>query len=320
VVNGVVRSASGSGSLQNAVVGPGVPGSPKRRSMMRSLRTVLALVVLTSVGVTLPADEETKKDRKGARERLVEKLQDLSLTEEQEASIAKIRKEYGPKVAKAGKEVAALVKAEVGKIREVLTERQKEKLSTLKTRARSFRKSSLAEGLAHLRRLELTEDEAAKLAEIAKEYRPRIGKAMTKLKGLLSDEQNKARLEALKEGKKRSEVIESLKLTDDQKEKVAAVGKELLAVVREELQKIADVLTAEEKAQLRKLAEEKGEHARDWLAHKIAEFKELALTDQQRARIAAIRNEYRPKIHKAGNQARAAAREELAELLAVFKE
>ena len=43
---------------------------------------------------------------------------------------------------------------------------------------------------------------------------------MEGLQGLLTDDQKKAREEALKAGKKRREVLESLKLTDEQKEKV----------------------------------------------------------------------------------------------------
>jgi Spy/CpxP family protein refolding chaperone len=281
---------------------------------------MLALVVLTSVGVTLRAEDEPKKDRKGVRERLAERIQDLTLTEEQETKIAKIRKEYGPKISKSGKDIAALVKEEVGKIRDALTEKQKEKLATLKALPRALKEEGLAGGLARLRHLDLTEGEVDKIGEILKEYRPKIGKVMTKLEGLLSDEQNKARLAALKDGKKRKEIIGSLKLTDDQKEKVAAIGKELIPILREELQKIADVLTVEEKAKLRKLAEEKWEHVRDGLAHQIAEFKELALTDEQKTTIADIRNKYRPRIHEAGNKLRASVREELADIIAIFKD
>ena len=54
------------------------------------------------------------------------------------------------------------------------------------------------------------------------------------MEGLLSDEQKKAREEGLKAGKKRREVLASLKLTDEQKEKVEAVAKEVGTLVREE--------------------------------------------------------------------------------------
>ena len=68
----------------------------------------------------------------------------------------------------------------------------------------------------------------AKIAEIRKEYRPKIEKAREgACKGILTDDQKKAREEALKAGKKRKEVVESLKLTDEQKEKVQTVGKEV---------------------------------------------------------------------------------------------
>jgi hypothetical protein len=117
-----------------------VASSKLRRSAIRSLSGMLALVVLLSIGTTLNADEETKKVRKGgARDRLVERFQDLNLTDDQEAKIAKIRKEYGPKVAKAGKNLAALVKEEVEKIRDELTMEQKEKLAKLKELPRTLK-------------------------------------------------------------------------------------------------------------------------------------------------------------------------------------
>jgi hypothetical protein len=55
----------------------------------------------------------------------------------------------------------------------------------------------------------------------------------TELEGLLSDAQKKAREEGVKGGKKRKEILESMKLTDDQKQKVAAVGRWLVALLKE---------------------------------------------------------------------------------------
>ena len=131
--------------------------------------------------------------------------------------------------------------------------------------------------------------------------------------------QKKAREESLKAGKKRKEILESLQLTDDQKQKVAAVAKELGDLVREEAEKVSDVLTASQKEQLQEGKSERREHVRDRMAHRIANLKDLNLTDEQKTKLADIRKEYRPKVHDAGNKARAAVREEIEMIVAVLK-
>jgi hypothetical protein len=47
------------------------------------------------------------------------------------------------------------------------------------------------------------------------------------------------------------------------------------------------------------------------VAHSIVNCKELGLTDEQNSKIASIRDEYRPKVHEAGNKLRSAIRGEL---------
>ena len=84
-----------------------------------------------SVCSALSAAAEEKADPK-AEGGLLERIQDLNLTDEQEAKIADIRKEYRPKVQEAAKELAGIVKEEVEKVRAVLT--------------RSRRRSSPTEG------------------------------------------------------------------------------------------------------------------------------------------------------------------------------
>jgi Spy/CpxP family protein refolding chaperone len=142
---------------------------------------------------------------------------------------------------------------------------------------------------------------------------------MKDLQGLLTDDQNKARQEALTAGKKNREVLEALKLTGDQKEKVQAVGKEVATLVREEMEKIRDVLSAEQNEKLTDLKEERKERVRDRMAHRIAEHKELNLTEDQKTKIADVRKEYRPKVHEAGNKHRGAVREEVEAIVAVIK-
>jgi Spy/CpxP family protein refolding chaperone len=142
---------------------------------------------------------------------------------------------------------------------------------------------------------------------------------MKSLEGLLSDEQKKAREDGVKAGKKRKEILESFKLTDDQKEKVTAVAKELGALVREEAEKVRDVLSASQKEELQEIKDERKEHVRDRRAHRVANLKDLNLTDEQKTKLADIRKEFRPKIQEAGNKLRSGVREEIEMIVAALK-
>src|SRR5262249_28497656 len=186
-----------------------------------------------------------------------------NLTDEQEAKIADIMKDFRTKNADAVKELTSTVKEELEKVSAVLTPEQKTKLESLKEERKQAREECLAHRIAHLKELDLTDDEMTKIGEIRSEFRPKIVKAAKALEGLLTDDQKKAREEGLKAGKKRKEILESFKLTDEQKEKVANVGKELGALVREESEKIRDVLTAGQKEQLQELKDERKEQVRD---------------------------------------------------------
>jgi Spy/CpxP family protein refolding chaperone len=90
--------------------------------------------------------------------------------------------------------------------------------------------------------------------------------------------------------------------------------------VRDEAEKVRDVLAASQKEQLLELKDERKEHARDRMAHHITNLKDLNLTDEQKSKLADIRKEYRPRIHEAGNRVRAAIREEMEMILAVIKQ
>ena len=288
------------------------------------MRNLSALVTLTMAMLVCqkfaPAQEQKREDREGVRERLAARMADLQLTDEQDTKIAEIRKECRPKVKAAAEELAAVVKEEVEKVRALLTSQQKEKLETLKEEREERRFEGVAERLAHLRDIDLTDAEIAQIGEIREEYRPKIEKVMKELTALLTDEQKKAREEGLKSGKSRREIRESLNLNDEQKAKVEAIGKELVAVVRDELEKINSLLTAEQQEKLPELKEERKERVRDRWAHRIANLADLNLTDEQKTKIAEIRQEYRPKVHEAGNQLRAAVRKEVAQILAVVKD
>jgi Spy/CpxP family protein refolding chaperone len=278
---------------------------------MRALIAVLTVaVVLWAPGKLFADDAPTGQ---------VERLQDLKLTDEQEAKIAEIVKECRPKVQEAAKELRAAVREELEKIDAHLTPEQKVKVKAHREERKEHRAEGLAERLAHLEELHLTDAELAKMKELREEYRPKVHKALEGLRGLLTEEQRKAREEALKAGKNRREVLAALNLTDEQKEKVAAAGKEIHELVREHMEKVHDLLTDSQKEKLAEFNEERRDRARDRIAHMIMNSQDLNLTDEQKAKIMAIRKEYRPKVHEAGNKLRAAVREEMAKIVAVIK-
>ena len=124
------------------------------------------------------------------------------------------------------------------------------------------------------------------------------------MQGLLTDDQNKARQEALRAGKRRREILEALKLTDEQKQKVQAIGREVATLARERMEKLRDVVSAGQKEELQ---------------HPIANLKYLNLTEDQKAQIADIRKGYRPKVQEAGNKLRATVTDELKAIVAVIK-
>jgi Spy/CpxP family protein refolding chaperone len=76
------------------------------------------------------------------------------------------------------------------------------------------------------------------------------------------------------------------------------------AVVREELEKIKDVLTAWQQTTLAELKDERRKHTRERMAARTAHFKDLNLTPEQKNKIDEIRKEFRPRIHEAGNRMR----------------
>jgi len=287
---------------------------------MRNRSAALTLMVaLLACPKFVPADEPKGEGGERVRDRLAVRMADLHLTDQQDMKIAEIRKDCRPKIKEAGKELAAVVKEEVGKVRALLTADQKEKLEVLKEERKAQRFEGLAERIAHLKDLDLTDAEITQIGEIREEFHPKIEKVMQELTGILTDEQKKAREEGLKAGKSRREVRESLNLTDDQKAKMEAVGKELVTAVRDELEKFKSVLTAEQQEKLAVLKEERKERVRDRMACRIANLADLNLTDEQKTKIADVREEYRPKVREAGNKLRAVVRDEVAEILTVVK-
>jgi Spy/CpxP family protein refolding chaperone len=267
----------------------------------------------------LLADEKAQGQANREGEGQGARLQDLNLTEEQEAKIADIRKEARPKVEEAAKEVGTLGKEEMEKVRQVLTPEQRQKLQAMRDLRREHRVEGLAERMAHLRELDLTDAEHTQIQDIRKEFHPKIVSALEGLHGILTDEQKKARAEGLTAGKKHREIVASLNLTEEQKEKVAAACKNVRTLVREEMEKIREVLSPQQQQKLAELKEERHEHARDRMASAVANARDLDLTEDQKRQIATIRTEFRPKIHEAGTKLRSAVREEVEAIVAVLK-
>jgi Spy/CpxP family protein refolding chaperone len=250
---------------------------------------------------------------------LVVSIQDIDLSDEQEAEIAAIRKEYRPKIEASAKELKSLVKEEVDGIRNVFTPEQRPKIQAIIEERKDFREESLAHKIAGLKELDLTETELAKIAEIRKEYRPKIDEAAKQLERLLTDTQKEARKEAIKDDKPRREVLKVLNLTSAQTSELENNGKELKDLVGSEMSKLRGVLTAGQKETLQDLRAERREMVRDRLAHQIANLKDLNLTEQQKESLMNIRQEFRPKIQEAGNALRTEIGEEVGKIVAVLK-
>jgi Spy/CpxP family protein refolding chaperone len=288
---------------------------------MKALNVLLTMALTVTVCAGLFVARAAQQERRqGIREALAEKVQDLNLTDEQDSKIADIRKECRPKVQEAARALADVAREEVEEIRNVLNPGQKRAIQVLRDELSSRRSESLSERLAHLGELDLTDNEMMKIADIRDEYRPKVRASLKQLAGVLTDDQKKTRADALKAGKRRSEVKEALGLSAEQKEKLETVGKELRSLVCEEMDKVRAVLSPEQQERLQEQREETGQNVRDRLAWRIATLKDLNLSDEQVSKINEIRKEYRPKVHEAGSALRSAIREELGMILAVFKQ
>jgi Spy/CpxP family protein refolding chaperone len=111
---------------------------------MRTLMAVVVLAVGVLVYAALPAAaEQGSAESAGGG---LAALQDLDLTDAQEAKIADIRKEYLPKVQEAARALAAVVKEEVDKVRGVLTPEQRTKLEAAKDELQELRVGACPSG------------------------------------------------------------------------------------------------------------------------------------------------------------------------------
>ena len=112
-----------------------------------------------------------------------------------------------------------------------------------------------------LKKLDLTEEQTAKIKEVRKALGPKFADARKKLSAVFTDEMRKARREAFKkakeEGKKGKELMEAARaatgdLTDEQKATLKEVRAEMKQLHGEAMKAIGEILTDEQKAKLKK--------------------------------------------------------------------
>jgi Spy/CpxP family protein refolding chaperone len=248
-----------------------------------------------------------------------ERLRDMNLTEAQEAAIADIREDYQPKVEDAASQLSDVLNEERDAARAVLTPEQQTKLNAMKDQRKAWRYETSAERMAHLRDLDLTDEEMKKLTDIRKEYRPKIAKALEEAKGILTPEQAKMREEGLKAGKPRKEVLESLNLTDDQKAKWEAAGTQVRGLVKEQLSKMRDVLDPEQREKLDAMKDQRRDQFQARAMFAAENIKDLNLTEDQKTQLGTIQKQYGSRVEEAGNKLRAVIREEMREIIGVIK-
>ena len=117
--------------------------------------------------------------------------------------------------------------------------------------------------------LDLSQEQKDKLAKIREEAGPKMRESFEKMRDVLTEEQRTAVAEAGKKakdaGKKGREMFlaveASVKLTDDQKEKLKKIADELNAAWRENVGKIREVLTQEQRDKLREKMGRPGKRA-----------------------------------------------------------
>ncbi len=174
---------------------------------MRTVRIVLAMAVALSLATAVAAQDKAKEKEKGrparlsptARamlgiERLRTALEGLDLTEEQKEKLQKVREGVGPKMKEA-----------FGKMRDILTEEQRN-----------------------------AAEESARKAK-----------------------------DAGKKGRELMVAVEStLKLTDEQKEKMDKIGQDLLALQKDMMKEILGVLTTEQQAKVKEKMRPEGKRDR----------------------------------------------------------
>jgi Spy/CpxP family protein refolding chaperone len=87
-----------------------------------------------------------------------------------------------------GQEVCTLVREEMDKFGDVLTEEQRQKLAELRDERRDRVRDRMAGAVANARDLNLTDEQKAQIADIRKECRPKIHEAGNTLRAAIREE------------------------------------------------------------------------------------------------------------------------------------
>lgn len=117
-----------------------------------------------------------------------------------------------------------------------------------------------------LRGVEFTEEQQAQVEELRKKYSPQLAEIVRKHDSILSGEQRRAQREAFRAareaGKRARELKEAvdaaIKLTDDQKERLAKLQKERADLFAEIQKELRTLLTGEQRKQLRRQGPSQG--------------------------------------------------------------
>ncbi|MGB7732049.1 MAG: hypothetical protein WBL72_00005 [Thermoguttaceae bacterium] len=126
--------------------------------------------------------------------------------------------------------------------------------------------TSLIEWVANNKDLNLSDDQKTKLAELQKQYAPKLKDLAQTRDNVLTADQKKARQDAIKAaraaGKRGPEVREAIqaamKLTDAQKAKLADAQKASRTLNKEIMDKVNQVLTPDQQATLKKARGNRG--------------------------------------------------------------
>ena len=112
----------------------------------------------------------------------------------------------------------------------------------------------------------LTDEQKTKVAELEKEFAPKMKELREKLDKVMTEEQKKARLEVMKEhrekGKERKKgkelaqaIKDAMKLSEEQQKNFDETEKQITALRHDILEKVKPLLTDEQKAKLPKRPE-----------------------------------------------------------------
>jgi Spy/CpxP family protein refolding chaperone len=147
--------------------------------------------------------------------------------------------------------------------------------------------SFMGRGLDLLNGLNLTDQQKSKLEEIRKEFGPKLSELSKKMQGIYTEEQKKARDEAVKAAREagknfiesRKAIEDAVKLTDAQKKTMEELRKEIGEVQKKMRDKVDTLLTSEQREQLQKAQE------------KIRERVESLLSPEQKERLKKLRED-----------------------------